>query len=248
MQDSIRPSLFVSDLHLTPERPAITEAFFRFLGDEARGANSLYILGDLFDYWIGDDDLDDPFATQITDAIGALAHSGCSVYVMHGNRDFLMGERLCHAASALPLNDPTVVELGGRRTLLLHGDTLCIDDPDYMTFRNQVRDADWQATFLAKSLEERRRIAHGLRADSRSSQRGKTETIMDVAPRAVIEAFRRCECDRMIHGHTHRPARHEHVVDGRTCERWVLGDWYTRGSCLRVDAKGIATAIVLPLA
>jgi UDP-2,3-diacylglucosamine hydrolase len=246
VQDAIPPTLFVSDLHLTPERPAITDAFLRFLENEARGASSLYILGDLFDYWIGDDDLDDPSATVITNAIGALAESGCTVYVMHGNRDFLMGEKLCHAASALLLNDPTVVELGGMRTLLLHGDTLCIDDPDYMTFRNQVRDAAWQAAFLAKPLEERRTIAHGLRADSRSSQRGKTETIMDVAPRAVIEAFRRWACDRMIHGHTHRPGRHEHVVDGRTRERWVLADWYARGSCLEVDANGIATPRLLP--
>lgn len=242
----MQPTLFISDLHLSPERPGITSAFFDFLAREASGAGALYILGDLFDYWIGDDDLDDPFADQIARAIGTVTDAGCAVYLMHGNRDFLIGEALCRAAGATLLVDPTVVDLHGVPTLLLHGDTLCIDDPDYMTFRAKVRDPAWQRAFVTKPIEERRRIAVGLRADSRSSQMSKSETIMDVAPRAVIEAFRKSDCTRMIHGHTHRPGRHEHLVDGRTCERWVLADWYTRGSFLYIDTGGVVSPKLLP--
>lgn len=244
----MRATLFVSDLHLSPDRPGITHAFLAFLGHEARAARDLYILGDLFDYWIGDDDLDDPFVATVTAAIAGLSAFGCTAHLMHGNRDFLLGERACAAARALPLPDPVVIELHGVRTLLLHGDTLCIDDPDYMAFRDKVRTATWQRDFLAKPLEERRRIALGLRADSRSSQREKSETIMDVAPRAVIEAFRRSDCERMIHGHTHRPGRHEYVVDARPRERWVLADWYARGSYLRADPSGALTPMQLPSA
>lgn len=231
-------TLFVSDLHLGPERPEINTAFFDFLQREARTAASLYILGDLFDYWIGDDDLADPLFGRVAAALGEAAKAGCAVHLMHGNRDFLMGERLCEAAGAKLLRDPTLADIGGVATLLLHGDTLCIDDPAYQGFRATVRDPAWQAAFLAKPVDERRAIALGLRADSRASQRAKSETIMDVAERAVVEAFRRHGCDRMIHGHTHRPARHEHLVDGRVRERWVLADWYEAGSYLRCTSAG----------
>jgi UDP-2,3-diacylglucosamine hydrolase len=238
-------ALFVSDLHLSPERPSITEAFFGFLRVEARCAGSLFILGDLFDYWVGDDDLDAPFAASIAAALAALAQSGCSVSLMQGNRDFLMGEHLASAAHAILLPDPTLIELSGASTLLLHGDTLCIDDPDYQNFRAKVRTEHWQDDFLAKPLAERRAIALGLRADSRSSQKAKPEAIMDVAERAVVATFRRYDCDRMIHGHTHRPARHQHRIDGRTRERWVLADWYNRGSYLRCDANGACASMLL---
>ncbi len=242
----MQPTLFISDLHLSPERPGITSAFFDFLAREAGRADALYILGDLFDYWVGDDDLDDPFADEVVRALGSVADAGCAVRVMHGNRDFLMGEKLCRAAGATLLVDPTVVDLHGVRTVLLHGDTMCIDDPDYTAFRGKVRDPAWQRAFVTKPIEERRRIAVGLRADSRASQSMKSETIMDVAPRAVIEAFRTSNCTRMIHGHTHRPGRHEHLVDGRTCERWVLADWYTRGSFLCIDTFGVVSTKLLP--
>lgn len=245
MQVASDMSLFVSDLHLGPGRPTITAAFLDFLGRDARGAGSLYILGDLFDYWIGDDDLDDPLHRQVASALADLSRRGCTVRVMHGNRDFLLGERFCKAAGVTLLPDPSIVMAGGVRTLLLHGDTLCLDDLDYQAFRAQVRDAGWQEAFLAKPIEQRRVIAQGLRADSRTSQQAKTQTIMNVAERAVIEAFRSSGCERMIHGHTHRPARHEHVVDGRTCERWVLADWHARGSCLRVDGNGVCTPLLL---
>jgi len=238
-------ALFISDLHLSAERPAINATFFDFADREARSAGKLYILGDLFDYWIGDDDLADPLCTQVATALAAVAQSGCSVHVMHGNRDFLIRERFCAAAGATLIADPTIIELGEIRTLLLHGDTLCLDDPDYQAFRAKVRAPAWQEAMLAKPIETRRAIARGLRTDSRTSQQSKSEEIMDVADRAVVNAFRRYDCERMIHGHTHRPARHEHLVDGRMRERWVLADWYARGSYLRVDASGACEVTVI---
>jgi UDP-2,3-diacylglucosamine hydrolase len=235
-------ALFVSDLHLTPERPAMAAAFTRLLRTDARRAERLYILGDMFDYWIGDDDLADPFHAEAAAELAALAHSGCRVLFMPGNRDFLLGERFAYAAKLEILTDPSVVELAGTPTLLLHGDTLCVDDVDYQAFRAKVQARSWQQQFLRQSLEERRRIAFGLRADSESSQKQKSAEIMDVAARAVEQAFRTSGCTRMIHGHTHRPARHEHYIDGRLCERWVLADWYERGSYLRCDASGCTAA------
>jgi UDP-2,3-diacylglucosamine hydrolase len=231
-------ALFVSDLHLTPQRPAMAAAFTRLLRTDARRAQRFFILGDMFDYWIGDDDLADPFHAEVAAELAVLAQSGCRVLFMPGNRDFLLGERFADAAKLDILADPSIVELAGTPTLLLHGDTLCMDDVDYQAFRAKVHAQSWQQQFLRQSLEERRRIALELRADSESSQREKSTEIMDVAARAVEQAFRTSGCTRMIHGHTHRPARHEHYIDGRLCERWVLADWYQRGSYLRCDASG----------
>lgn len=213
-------------------------AFTRLLRTDARRAQRFFILGDMFDYWIGDDDLADPFHAEVAAELAALAQSGCRVLFMPGNRDFLLGERFADAAKLDILADPSIVELAGTPTLLLHGDTLCMDDVDYQAFRAKVHAQSWQQQFLRQSLEERRRIALELRADSESSQREKSTEIMDVAARAVEQAFRTSGCTRMIHGHTHRPARHEHYIDGRLCERWVLADWYQRGSYLRCDASG----------
>ena len=242
---SALPDLFVSDLHLSPERSAIQRIFATFLREEAAQARALYILGDLFDYWIGDDDLNEPFHATVVADLGALARSGCTVYLMHGNRDFLFDARFAQAAGARLLVDPTVIEQAGTRTLLLHGDTLCVDDPDYQAFRAKVRTELWRKDFLAKPLAERRAIALKLRADSRSSQQAKSDAIMDVSPSAVAQAFRLHDCTRMIHGHTHRSARHEYVVDGRVRERWVLGDWYRAGSFLRCDSEGRCEARAL---
>jgi UDP-2,3-diacylglucosamine hydrolase len=211
-------------------------AFTRLLRTDARHAQRVYILGDMFDYWIGDDDLGDPFHAEVAAELAALAHSGCRVFFMPGNRDFMLGERFAGAAGLDILADPSVVQLAGTPTLLLHGDTLCLDDADYQAFRAKVHSPAWQQQFLRQPLDERRRIALELRADSKSSQKQKSADIMDVAARAVEQAFRDSGCTRMIHGHTHRPARHEHRIDGRLCERWVLGDWYERGSYLRCDA------------
>ena len=231
-------ALFVSDLHLAPQRPAMAAAFSRLLRTEARSAQRLYILGDLFDYWIGDDDLADPFHAAVASDLSALAGCGCAVHFMPGNRDFLLGQRFAQAAGMTILPDPTRIELAGAPTLLLHGDTLCLDDVDYLAFRAKVHDAAWQAHFLSQPIDERRAAALQLRADSESSQKAKAQAIMDVAPRAVEREFREYGCTRMIHGHTHRPARHEHRIDGRLCERWVLADWYRRGSYLRCDDRG----------
>lgn len=232
------PALFVSDLHLTPQRAAMVAAFTRLLRTHARQADSLYILGDMFDYWIGDDDLADPFHAEVAAELAAVVASGCRVFFMAGNRDFLIGEGFARSARLEILPDPTVVALGGVRTLLLHGDTLCTDDADYQAFRSKVRDPGWQGQFLNQPIEARRKLALQLRADSESSQQLKSAEIMDVTASAVEQAFRESGCSRMIHGHTHRPARHEYRIDGRLCERWVLADWYENGSYLSCDASG----------
>jgi UDP-2,3-diacylglucosamine hydrolase len=231
-------ALFVSDLHLSPARPAMAAAFAQLLRTEARTAARLYILGDLFDYWIGDDDLADPFHAQIAAGLAELAAAGCRVGFMPGNRDFLLGERFAAAAGLCLLPDPSIEDIEGTPTVLMHGDTLCVDDVDYMAFRAEVRASAWQRSFLDQPLAARRAAALQLRARSAASQEQKAEAIMDVAERAVVQAFRDCGCTRMIHGHTHRPGRHEHRVDGRRCERWVLADWYGQASYLRCDATG----------
>ena len=232
------PAFFISDLHLTPQRPRMAAAFTRLLRGDARQAESFYVLGDLFDYWIGDDDLAAAFPAQVAAELAALADCGCRVYFMAGNRDFLIGERFARTAKLEILSDPALVQLYGTRTLLLHGDTLCLDDLDYLAFRDEVRNAAWQQTFLNRPIEERRRLALEARARSEASLESKSAEVIDVAPRAVEQAFREHRCTRMIHGHTHRPARHEYLIDGRRCERWVLGDWYERPSYLVCDASG----------
>jgi len=237
--------LFISDLHLTPQRPEINRAFFAFLAEEARAASELYILGDLFDYWIGDDDLGDGFNASIAAALCDLAETGCVVSFMPGNRDFLLGSGFAAAAGMRVLGDPTRIELSGTPTLLLHGDTLCTDDHAYQAFRAKVHGAAWQRGFLAKTLAERRTIAQGLREESRTEQTLKTDAIMDVAPAAVEQAFREHACTRMIHGHTHRPACHRYMIEGRVCERWVLGAWYSAGSYLQCDRLGRLSAQAL---
>ena len=235
-------TLFISDLHLSPDTPAATETLLRFLRDTAPRADALYVLGDLFEYWIGDEGLAQPFAQEVARAFHALAHGGVPVYFMHGNRDFLLGQRFALASGMNLLADPTVVDLYGTCTLLMHGDTLCSDDHEYQKFRAMVRDPAWQQAFLAKPLEERVRMARQVRGKSEEAKQVKDMAIMDVAPGTVDAAFRAHDYARLIHGHTHRPARHEHKVDGRDCERWVLADWYDdHGSCLLCDAGGCRT-------
>ncbi|TXF12774.1 UDP-2,3-diacylglucosamine diphosphatase [Pelomicrobium methylotrophicum] len=232
-------TLFISDLHLAEERPRTAERFFRFLREEARQGCSLYILGDLFEYWIGDDDMDDPFNARVTAALAELNRAGVEILFLHGNRDFLVGSRWAEAVGARLIADPTLVELYGIPTLLMHGDTLCLDDKPYQAFRAQVRNPAYQRQFLDKPLAERRALARQLRTNSEKAKSGKTEAIMDVTPAAVEEVLRRYGYPRLIHGHTHRPARHVHELDGRRCERWVLTDWYDdRGGYLCVDESG----------
>jgi UDP-2,3-diacylglucosamine hydrolase len=231
-------TLFIADLHLAPERPAITADFLRFVRDIVPGSDALYILGDLFEYWIGDDELEDAFHRSIGDALAALSRGGTPLYFMQGNRDVLVGRRFAEHTGAGLIADPALVDLYGTPTLLMHGDTMCIDDHAYQAFRAYTHDPANQAQFLALPAEARRARMRGWRAESETSKQDKTDAIMDVSPAAVEQALREHGYPRMIHGHTHRPAKHVHRVDGRECERWVLNDWYTRGGYLRMSASG----------
>jgi UDP-2,3-diacylglucosamine hydrolase len=245
----VRPDLLISDLHLSQERPFITGRFFEFLKGEAPAARALYILGDLFDYWVGDDELRapgaDPAASGVVAALRALASGGTAVYVMQGNRDFLLGSDFFSACGAQALADPSVAEIGGVQTLLMHGDTLCTDDLDYMAWRSTARSAAWQADFLAAPIDERRARSHALRIESEARKRAKSAAIMDVNQQAVRQAFRRHAVTRLIHGHTHRPGHHELELDGRRCERWVLPDWYETGGYIRAE-DGTARLVRFP--
>ena len=227
-------ALFISDLHLSEERPAANEQFIDFLESTARRADALYILGDLFEYWIGDDDLEEPFNAVIAGLLRGITGNGVPTYVMHGNRDFLLGERFCAATGAELLADPTVHEVAGVKTLLVHGDTLCTDDEDYQGWRRTARSSAWQRDFLSKSRNERRSMVLGLREKSKAVLQAKPAEIMDVTPAAVIEAMRRHGVTRLVHGHTHRPGHHALSLDGYPAERWVLPDWYGAGGYLKI--------------
>lgn len=231
-------TLFVSDLHLAPDTPAANAALLRFLRDTAPSADALYVLGDLFEYWIGDEGLSQLFAAEIAGGFLVLADSGMPLYFMHGNRDFLIGNRFAEASGMQILADPTLVDLYGCPTLLMHGDTLCSDDLEYQKFRAMVRDPAWQKAFLAKPLDERILMAQEVRSKSEQAKQVKDMAIMDVTPATVEQVLRAHGYPRLIHGHTHRPARHDHRVDGQICERWVLADWYHQGSYLACDADG----------
>jgi UDP-2,3-diacylglucosamine hydrolase len=231
-------TLFISDLHLAPDTPAANETLLKLLRDTATSADALYVLGDLFEYWIGDDMLEDPFERDIAGAFRALVDSGVPVYFMHGNRDFLIGRRFARESGMKILRDPTLIDLYGSPTLLMHGDTLCTDDIEYLKFRKKARNPIAQWLFLAKPLAKRLQIARDLRGRSEQAKKAKEMVIMDVAPKAVEDTLRSHAYPRLIHGHTHRPARHEHSLDGHVCERWVLADWYEHSSYLSCDASG----------
>jgi UDP-2,3-diacylglucosamine hydrolase len=240
----VRPVLFASDLHLSPERPAIVERFFRFLREEAAGAAALCILGDLLDHWYGDEDADDAFNREVFAAFAALGAHGVEVCMLHGNRDFLLSEAAAARGGVRLVADPTLRELFGVRTLLMHGDTLCTDDIGYQRFRAQVRRPGVIRAWLALPFGVRRAIGGGVKRLSARGKRVKPATIMDVNAGAVEALLRAHGYPRLIHGHTHRPNRHVHVVDGHVCERWVLGDWYERGSYLRCDERGCEAVLL----
>lgn len=227
------PLLFIADLHLDPGRPSALVAFLDFLTGPAREASALFILGDLFEAWIGDDARppDDPVAP----ALRSLSDDGTQVFLMHGNRDFLLGEAFARDAGARLLAEPTRITIDGTPTLLEHGDALCTDDHSYQAFRRQVRDPAWQAQFLALPVEERLAQAQAARSRSSDDIAEKTESIMDVNQQAVADRFRAFDARRLIHGHTHRPAFHDHEVDQKNRQRIVLGDWFTQGSVLKAD-------------
>ena len=222
---------------MSEDRPEANERFFEFLENEADGADALYVLGDLFEYWIGDDDVDEAFNAVVAGFFKRLTQAGTRLYVMHGNRDFLIGERFCAATGAELLADPTVTDLDGEKTLLMHGDTLCTDDLEYQSWRRTARSPAWQEEFLGKSLGERREAVHGLREKSKEVIQAKSAEIMDVNDDAVRQALRRSGATRLIHGHTHRPGRHRVELDGRALERWVLPDWYGKGGYLEIGGK-----------
>lgn len=231
-------TLLIADLHLDDSRPAITEMFERYLAsDEVRRADALYILGDLVEAWIGDDD-DAELPKRIALATRAVRDAGVPVYFMAGNRDFLLGDDYAARAGMERLEDGTVHVLHGRPTVLMHGDLLCTDDLAYQAVRRQVRTPQWQAQVLAMPLAARRAFAAQARQDSRAHTGGSQESIMDVNQTAVLQAMRTAGVTRLIHGHTHRPGIHHFDLDGQPAERIVLGDWYDQGSVLRLDASG----------
>ncbi len=234
-------TLFVSDLHLDPARPEITALFLRFLREEAARAEALYILGDLFEAWVGDDEPGEP-ANAVRRALRALVDGGTSLFLMRGNRDFLFGPRIAAESAARLLPDPAVITLYGEPTLLMHGDLLCSDDAAYQAFRNTVRAPAWQEQFLGQPLAARHAFAAKARAASQQHQAGAMESVMDVTPATVAATMARHGVTRLIHGHTHRPAIHALTVNGKPARRIVLGDWYTQGSVLRVDADGFELA------
>ncbi|MGH8272038.1 MAG: UDP-2,3-diacylglucosamine diphosphatase [Gammaproteobacteria bacterium] len=239
-------TLFISDLHLDPVRPAITALFLDFLGGEARHAEALYILGDLFEVWLGDDD-PDPHHARVAETLHELADAGTPVYFMVGNRDFLLGEDYARRAGMTILDEPLHLDLHGTPTLVLHGDVLCTDDVAYQSFRALVRNPAWQKDFLSRPLEVRRALAGQVREESKSRGATTAPEIMDVNAQAVATAFSEHGTPRMIHGHTHRPAIHRLDVGGTARERIVLGDWYEQGSVLRVNDDGVElSALPLP--
>jgi UDP-2,3-diacylglucosamine hydrolase len=226
--------LFVSDVHLDAAAPDATEQFFHFLRNDVAGAEALYILGDLFEVWIGDDD-PDPEKAKVVRELRELTKRGVACFVIHGNRDFLIGRGFCDRAGARLLPDPVVIELDGERVLVTHGDALCTDDHSYQELRSTVRTPDWQRKFLALPVEVRDRFANKARAGSKAHVARTAPQIQDVNPSAVEAAYRATRVRRIIHGHTHRPGIHDTVVDGKPAQRIVLGAWYEEGSYLVYD-------------
>lgn len=240
-------TLFISDLHLCGARPAITGLFLEFLRNRARDAEALYILGDLFEYWIGDEAVTQEEFRPVIRGLRELTTKGTPVFVMHGNRDFLMADGFEKASGCRLLTDPTRINLRGIPTLLMHGDSLCTGDVEYMAFRKQVRNPAWQKEFLAKPVVERDRIVRDFREISKNSTAAKKPEIMDVNQQAVEAVMREHQVLRLIHGHTHRPKEHVLTLDGQPARRMVLGDWYEQGSVLRVDANGwVLETLALP--
>lgn len=230
-------TLFISDLHLEGDRPDIAGQFFDFLRSEAARADALYILGDLFESWVGDDD-PDPHYAEVKAALRKLATGGTPLYFMHGNRDFMIGQRFAEETAATLLADPVLLRIEGTEVLLSHGDAMCTDDIEYQAFRQMTRNPAWQAMMLQKPLAER--LAFARQARAASMQRGATlnPVISDVNQAAVEALMRQHGATLLLHGHTHRPAVHEFTLDGQPATRIVLGDWYEQGSVVRWDSRG----------
>jgi UDP-2,3-diacylglucosamine hydrolase len=239
-----KPTLFLSDLHLSPDRPAALRAFHAFAAGPAREAAAVYMLGDIFDWWVGDDQMRMPFVAQVVESMRGISDAGVALYVGQGNRDFLIGQGLAKAAGATLLPDFVLLDLHGVRTLLCHGDQLCTDDVEYQAYRTRMRDPEVQARLLRLPYFVRRIIAAWLRRKSRNTKALKPESIMDVSIATVEQTFRDHDAARMIHGHTHRPAVYVHDVDGTKRERIVLADWELDGRYLEVSAAGTVTRTI----
>jgi len=239
--------LFISDLHLSPRSPGATCLFLQFLAGRARQATELFILGDLFEAWIGDDDIDSPEHAEIVAALRAASEAGVRISLLHGNRDFLLGPGFAAAAGVTLISDPYILSTPEWQFVLSHGDALCLDDAAYMAFRAQVRNPEWQAALLAKPLAERRAIAAHMREVSEASQRSKDNPYTDLDAGATDDFLRQHGYATFIHGHTHQPATHDHIVDGIHVERWVLADWHeTQGECLVWDGEALRREAILP--
>ena len=235
-------ALFISDLHLQESHPRTADAFFRFLDEEATHADQLYLLGDIFEYWAGDDDLGTPFHARVIDALRTVSDQGVALFWMAGNRDFLVGAGFAEAAGLRLLDEPHLMTIGDQRIVLVHGDAECTRDTEYIKFRTMVRDSAWQNQFLAMPLAQRKAIIAGLRQGSREAHTAKSCEIMDVTPEAIEALFDVTGADVLIHGHTHRPALHLHGAK----RRYVLPDWELdseplRGGWIAVDASGKIT-------
>jgi UDP-2,3-diacylglucosamine hydrolase len=225
---------FISDLHLEESRPDITDAFLALLKDRAMGIDALYILGDFFEAWIGDDERT-PLQETVAAALSEVKASGTAIYFMHGNRDFLIGDDYCSRAGATLLDDPSVVDLYGTPYLLMHGDSLCTADVEYQKFRANMRNPQWQKMMLQRPLEDRKQMARQLREISMAKNQGKEESIMDVTPDEVVREMEAHGVQNMIHGHTHRPAEHDLTANGAPAKRIVLGDWHENVWWLEVE-------------
>lgn len=246
LRDKSGFSLFISDLHLCASRPEITSGFIDFLQTTAIQAEALYILGDLFEYWAGDDDMEDLHHQTVINAFKQLAGTGVKIFFMHGNRDFLIGADFCNVSNVALLPDPTLINLYGRRTLLTHGDALCTDDTAYQMFRRQVRQSKWQSEFLSQPLAARKAQIEAIRMRSEQEKSGKAYEIMDVNQQAVEALLAEHDYpELLIHGHTHRPFEHHVKLGKHKITRWVLGDWYEQGSYLICSKEG-CSAVLLP--
>jgi UDP-2,3-diacylglucosamine hydrolase len=234
-----RTTFFVSDLHLSEDRPQLLALFQRFMRKATEKADAIYVLGDLFDVWVGDDAMGSPLAQHVVGAFSAASRAGVKTYIMHGNRDFLIGREFCDAARIELLRDPTMVEIQGRRYLLMHGDTLCTKDLTYQGFRRMVRSEKWQEEFLAKPLNDRELLAQHMRGQSENAKSGKSQNVMDAVSETIDAVLRKTGFPDLIHGHTHRPSRHVHTVDGHPCTRWVLPDWHSVGGYLAISGVSI---------
>lgn len=228
-------TLFISDLHLDSKRPAITRAFLNLLLEQAPQADALYILGDFFEAWVGDDD-DSPLIRQVIEGLKNCTANGTPIFIMHGNRDFLLGNHFCEQTGCQLLADPSTINLYGKPVLLAHGDALCTDDLEYMAFRQQCRSSAWQAQLLSQPLNVRKELAKQLRMQSKQANSNKAEDIMDVNADAVSELITQHQTDLLIHGHTHRPAIHQLTLEQSACQRVVLGDWDDQAWVLEYNA------------